>query len=218
MTRLLKMFGLLSLVCCASFAGSGLAAPASAHQFHSEYFLTIFEGVETTPAVFHTSVGFVKCPKAKFEATHVGTTWEEISGVPQYEGCSLSGFWNMALSMNGCRYMLGGATVGEHGQFRLKCEGESKMELVFSAGGITHCTMKFGSQTAEKGVRYVNAGAGSSRDFTVTFTAFGLSYERSGVSCSSGSFKDGGITGSMTVRGYEDIKGAKGKQVGVWVE
>ena len=203
---------------CASLAGLGPAAPASAHEFHSEIMPTLLRG--TAASTFENSVNAnqIKCAKASFLSTVSGTAVTQIRIHPIYENCLTTKNEKVVeIFTMGCDYILQGKTSeGGHGQLSIDCVAGTKIE--YKIGAL--CTASFTSQVAAEGVHYVNAGEKTKRDFAATLTASGLVYEQTGASCSTyfGNGKDGRLTGTYTTQGFKDLEGVPGEQVGVWVE
>lgn len=198
--------------------GALAASAASAHEFHFEVKPAILLGEQTTQFSFENSSAVMTCNIAHFETTTTTTSQGELKLSPTHTNCSILGL-KVTIKMNGCIYALSGQTdKNEDAQFKLECETGKKMEIVVGEG-LNLCTAKFASQTASKGVHYTNSGTGSSRIFNVTFTATSLSYETIGETCGFfGTGTDENLTGTVTFKGFNDVGGERGKQVGVWVE
>ena len=213
-----RILTLLAIPCCAFLASSGLAAFASAHEFHSESMSTLLSG--TAASTFENSVNAnqIKCAKASFQSTVVGTAVTQIRIHPNYENCLTTKNEKVVeIFTMGCDYILQGKTSeAGHGQLSIECVAGRKIE--YKIGAL--CTASFNSQVAAEGAHFVNAGEKAKRDFTTTLTASGLVYEQTGAFCSTyfGNGKDGRITGAYTTQGFKDLEGVPGEQVGVWVE
>jgi hypothetical protein len=216
MERALRILGvsLLAVLVSAALAVSA----ASAHNFHSEAETTILQG--TAVSSFENSVNTtqIKCAKASFQGTVAGTSVTQIRIHPVYENCLTTKNEKVVeIFTIGCDYIWQGKTSEKgHGQFSIECEAGKKIEYKIG----TLCTAKFGPQIAAEGVHYTNAGEKSGRDFAAALTASGLVYEQTGAFCATyfGNGKDGTLTGTYTTKGFKDLGGSAGEQVGVWVE
>lgn len=202
-----------------------LSAPAaSAHEFHLESVPGLLQGESAFgPSIFENSVNEkkVECAKSKsfVQGTVTKTAVTSIRLHPIYQNCLVSEFGNVVQIFTlGCDFVLQGKTSeAGHGQVAIECEGGKQIELKVES----FCTAKVKPQIAAGGVSYLNSGAGSAREVRVTFTASAISYELSNsFPCSLyfGNGKDLTLTGAFTVKGFEDLGGTAGKQVGFWVE
>jgi hypothetical protein len=105
----------------------------------------------------------------------------------------------------------------------IKCTGSSKISVTTSA-----CNLSFGSQAYTGGTKVVNAGAGATRDTTVSWTAT-AKFTKSGPFCFLVTGTTATFSGTTTSKCYEDhgTSGAidlntttytEGAQVGCWWE
>jgi hypothetical protein len=199
-------------------------APASAHEFHLESAPAVLQGESAFgPSIFENSVNEKKVECAKTKSFVQGTVAKTVSTSirlhPTYQNCLVSEFGNVVQIFTlGCDFVLQGKTseAGD-GQLAIECQAGKQIELKVES----FCTATVKSQTAAGGVNYVNSGTGSAREIRVNFTASALSYELSNsFPCSLyfGNGKDLTLTGAFTVKGYKDVEGKAGEQVGLWVE
>jgi hypothetical protein len=203
-----------------------VATPASAHEFHAESAPAVLEGISTTAVYFENPASEldVECPKEKsFLRGEVSkTTQGSVTLHPEYQNCivpktAITG----TVWVNGCAFVLQGATSEGHGPVSIECESGKTMELRIENSGGPLCTAKFGSQTPAGGAVYENQGSGSGRDFNAKLTMTGITYTTVnynpllGCSAFFGNGKDLSITGTYTVRGFHEFGGS---QLGVWVE
>ena len=218
----LRHFG-LGLALLASMA---ITSTASAHEFHAESAPAYLEGIATTPVYFENPVSELdfECAKEKsfLRGTASKTALSSLSLQAEYQNCLVPNTQIIATVVTlGCVFVLQGATSGGHAPVSIQCETGKTMELKVETPTGSLCTAKFGSQTPAGGIVYENQGAGSSRDFKATMTLTEIAYTTTNynplLGCSSffGNGKDLSITGTYTVKGFQETGG--GKQQGVWV-
>ena len=199
------------------------AAPqASAHEFVSEASTTIVLGEQIGAHAFETTTTGTKinCGQATLYETLVGNVANELRFEPEYKTCALGGnpLNPTPVTMNGCKYtMLGETDANEHAKLQIECETGKKIQIHLGTG-INACIASVVPQKVQ-GVHYVNEGTGSKHDIRISLTASNLWYEKSGgVLCQLfGNGKDLQITGTYTVRGFKDVNGSPGEQVGFLV-
>ncbi|HEX3174679.1 MAG TPA: hypothetical protein VHQ43_10750 [Solirubrobacterales bacterium] len=218
MTPSLKRIGLALALALA--IGALAAATASAHEFHFETAPMIVTGEQdnTHANEFAFPFGAVECEKSHFEGTTVAQEVGELTLKPKYENCKQEAN-NATVTTNECDFVFTGKTdANGHSQLHIVCPAGKKIEVSIPA---LNCTLKIGTQTPQKGVKYTNTGAGKTRDFDATITAEGIVYEKSGgMLCQmiGGNGKEGKYVSEVTVSAYEDEESKEGPQTGTWVE
>lgn len=205
------------LIAFAVMVGMALGAgPAAAHEFHFEGSPTILQAEEVGTHVFEntSNESKISCGEALLQGTVEGTQTSEIELAAYYAECTF-GKTVAFVTMNGCEYTFFGETNGSgHAEFKLDCPVGKQVEIKIG----TSCTAKLLPRTYW-GVSYASEGSGASRDFSLTLTVSGVEYEKAGLLCGTifGNGKDMQLTGSWTVKGYQDFGGATGSQRGIWV-
>lgn len=233
MIRNLKVLG-LALV--AVFAMSAVAASgaSAATEFHCESvtancWVTAEQSGPnefTSPAVSATGV---KCNTVKFEGTAPKTT-KTIEVTPEYKNCTAFGFATTDIKHNGCKYHLELTDVIDHTTdgtpfgtitTEIKCTGTNKIEITPTLFGASVCTVTVGPQMLKPSEIDVENVAGSNpMDMILTSTLEGIAYTVDGEGCKSGSagpHTDGKLHGKVTAKGFEDVNGVEGAQVGLTV-
>lgn len=203
---------LLAMTGLCAFAASG----AGAAEFHSEVAPTALTGEADGLQLFtFTDSGAgLSCKKVALEGTVVPKTAIEFELGATFSECTSSGL-PAAVKMNGCRFNITTAKVGEHYPVHIVCPVGVKAEI---SGTALPCTYRIGSQTPGKGVGLTSQGTGSTRDLTVGFTLAGIAYELAGSGSCKGMGVDLDFGGAATLRGFQDEKGVHGAQVGIWIE
>jgi hypothetical protein len=205
------------LIAVAALVGMALGAgPAGAHEFHAEGSPTLLQAEEIGTHVFENTSNESKivCGEALLQGTTEATQTSEIDLAAYYAECTF-GKTVAFVTMNGCEYTFYGETNGSgHAELKLDCPAGKQLEIKVG----TSCTAKLSPRTYW-GVAYANEGSGASRDFRLTLTVGGVEYEKVGLLCGTifGNGKDMQLTGTWTVKGYQDFGGAPGSQRGIWV-
>jgi len=205
MTRNLKALGLALVAAGALVALAASSASAINPQFHSEAEHTIITGSQEGNNTFVVNAGTVHCSTATFEGTASVKTPASLTIAPNYKSCNLTAITletlEAVVDMNGCHYLF---TPG--GEVHLTCPS-APIRVTAPL-----CTVTVHPQTVQK-VDYINNGAGSTRNVTVTSTATGLVYTQSST-CpgGSGTFSNGTYNGSVGTTCEDTLK----NQVGCW--
>jgi phosphate-selective porin len=202
----------LALAVVAILAVSAMAAQAaSAAAFNSEAAETTLTGSQTTTNEFSVTSGIVKCSKAEFDGTQVGTTAEMVVVHPSYSGCKLAGI-AATVNTTGCNYTFekttGNTTEGIIADVVIECEAGHDISVTKEG-----CTVTVpGGQTLAH-VKITNSSPET--DVTINATVAGITYEEIGAPCASpGHHTNGTYTGSATIEG---INKATSVMTKIWV-
>jgi hypothetical protein len=176
-------------------------------EFHSEASHTTWSGAQAVANTMTFNVGSWKCENVSYSGTSQTATGGTVLLTPGFSQCNVFGFINAVHDMNGCQYQFHAGTNG--------------MDIVCPEGksiGITTtiCDVTLPSQNGRTEVSYANAGSGASRDVTIDLAVTGLEYTqkfKTFPGCTNGTFTNGTLSGSITLKGLN----TSGVQVGAWV-
>ncbi len=224
MTRTLKTLGLALL---AVFALSAVAASAaSADLFTSPNNSTFLTGATVTTSGKPTfepapGAGGVECAKGTYAGTGTGTSTEEVTVHPVYDGpCTFGGTAPATVNTDGCDYVLTGRTDGGN-DATVEVECTSGKEITVSVWIVAN----HGTEPADvvlhipggqllKGVHYTNKNtaenAAGSETVTVNATVTGIHATCTGEFCfliGGETFTEGTYTDDVLVTGYADTGG-----------
>jgi hypothetical protein len=196
----------------AAVTGAGTAGPAAAitHHFEAESSPYILTGQAlASPTTFTFGSGAeMSCEATTLYGTQTGTLTQGITVSPTYQFCTLS---SLAATIDSpCSFNFTGETDA-FGHVPVHFECPSKMQIT-----ITGCTIIIQSQTMAQGAHFTKSGTGSSRDLKADVTMKNGVYEKLGPFCGivGGMGNDLSITGSYTLRAYQDKENVEGSQIG----
>jgi hypothetical protein len=201
----IKILGLALIAMCAM--SSVAASSALAVEFHAEEAPVGIMASQTTAQVFTANAGPISCKEASFTGESANAVTPELRIFAEYNNCTFLGVANVKVNMGGCHYVFhAGGTVDVVGA---TC---ATNPISFSAEG---CTVTVGPQNGLGPIKYVNKGAGKTRDVEVEANVSGIKYTQTGIGCVlQGTFANGTYKGSArTIGRNEGIE-----QQGVWVE
>jgi hypothetical protein len=200
MTRKLKAFGLALLAALAIASIAASAAQAAPGELHSE---TIgASAILTGQNLGAHEMGFkglkLQCQSATFEGT-VPKTTTDATVTPQYTGCVLSGL-AAQVRMNGCKYTFTGAADFTANVDITGCTSGKSIEIVDLV-----CTITIPEQKNLSHVVFTNK-PGPPKHIETSFTLTGITYIGDNLGCAEamGHHADGTLTGTTTVKAYED--------------
>jgi hypothetical protein len=218
MIRNLKYLCLTVVAALAFGAAAVPGAQAAAPEFKSEVEPVLYEGDQVVPLIFTIGLGLSsKCTTAHFTGTGKTKASTSLTLTPNYGGCEL--FKEAAeFKTNGCTYVfnLVAASSPPTANMEIVCPAGKEMEI---ESKVVECTVKIGAQKALKHVLFSNGGTKKTSDYTMSFILTGIAYEEVGEKCvEPGAHANGEYSGTVTLKGYEDLAGKKGAQVGISVE
>ena len=164
--------------------------------------------------------GTVSCAEAGYKGTMAQTTTTTLTIAPEFASCEAFGFANSEVLFNGCAYVLhrGESAESLEGSLDIECPAGKAIEVLAHVRGLLKCRVTIGAQSGLATITETNKGTGSSRDIALDVALSGLSYAQEAGEglgkCSSGSFENGGFSGSPTMIGENESK----EQVGIWAE
>jgi hypothetical protein len=207
----LKIIGLTAIAALAVSAVVATAAQANP-QFHVESAPATITGEQSTQLQSTFTSGSFSCGTATLHGVSSVATATTLTVSPAYSGCTLFGFLNVALHMNGCSYVLDLTTNTTNpytAGFAISCPAGKAIETTGPFG----CVVSIGSQS-RKGLSVGNNGVKISRSLTVAVNVANLTYtENTNCPYGEGNFANGAMHGSLTVRAYT----GSGSQQGLWV-
>lgn len=195
------------------------------HTFTAEKEITVLTGAQTGVHSIKLTAGSVslQCSAVTFAGTMAGASLDRIRLRPSYGSCIL-GLETPASWMNtGCDYIVDSDTTG--GNLAISCEPGAMMD--FTVAGCRLQVRDVDSKgnavnQALNGVTFVASGSGATADLTATFSVTGIHYESTGPLCNflgypvgTTTYTNGDISGSVTLKGYEDNGGNEGAQAGI---
>lgn len=192
----------LGLVLVATFAISAMVASTASANYTitSPGAGTTVTGEQVGLHEFGTSGQVYKCTTVTFEGEVTAAEVEEVELTPSYSGCTYAaGAKVIDLTMNGCKYLLTGATTadGKHGVTHIKCPAGSKIELHFTNfNGSETCTVTIAEQAATQG--YTTTNNGHHIDLHTTARVKLTPHGKGGCPL----LVSGLYTGTTTVRGF----------------
>jgi hypothetical protein len=203
-------------ILCASLASlalaGGVAATASAAEFHSEQTHTELAGEQHAgedTVVFNA--GTWKCNTVTYSGTQSAATTNTIEVAPFYSNCTAFGFVSVAIDVEGCKYLFAtNAGTTEEGKFSIQCPAGKAITVT-----AFNCYIKTGTQGPLTTVTFTDKNTGASRDITLDLNLSGIVYSQESKSfpgCTGGNFSNGTWSGAATVVGHTTA----GTQVGMW--
>ena len=214
--------GVRALVVTAIFLGSAVTAQAAqaAAEFHADAEPVLMTGEQLVQNKFTFVAGNVKCKVARFEATSAVKTFTTASFHPTYAECTAFGAVAV-VNTAGCNYLLHTKETVEGGvtaTVDVVCAG-APITIEVPAG---NCKVTIPSQENLAHIILSNTNVVTNeKDVDANLTIAGLEYivDGPGAICGPlGKANNGAITGTWTIRGFEDKGGIEGAQVGLWVE
>jgi archaellum component FlaF (FlaF/FlaG flagellin family) len=176
------MFGLRRIIGLA-FLAMGVAsaiipsmASAQAFNFKAEKVPTRITGVNHAGTdIFTFDAGKAECNKVTYVGEQMVTPTSTLSFTPTYSGCTIFGFANSPVVVNGCSYKFTTVTK-EIATF------EGAIDIVCPAGKVIEfqafgCTVTVGSQTSLKRVTFTNVGTTTTSELTYDVSLTGIKYE-----------------------------------------
>ena len=181
----LKILGIAAIAAMALTAVIGASSASAFTLFTSPEATPItVTGTQTETAKFTTSAGTISCTSGNFNGSGVASSATQETSI-SYGGCTFLGVFGVTVNPNGCTYVFKAAGTAD-----VKCpEGKS---ITFSAVG---CTVTVGAQTGLTSITYANAGAGATREVTVSPNVNNIKYH-TGTGCPGGTVN--GTTGTYT--------------------
>jgi hypothetical protein len=189
----------------------------------SEHTALLTANATTAQVVSQGFAVLTECSEVAFSSTTVADHATDITGHPIYNNnentCTSPVLGKLKVSTTGCNYTFTTETnVSNHAGLHIVCEAGKaiKVETVFG------CILSFSEQTVD-GIHFTTLRTGEetlSRHLRIKATILGTAYS-SNVACQLVGIKSSGqvnYAGNITVKGFEDIEGAEGKQIGVYLE
>lgn len=206
----------LIAVCGVASAGAAAASASITHDFEAETTPYIITGTAPGGPITwkFTSGATMACAATGLNGTIEESPVQTIELQPTFENCSVGGL--PAVVDTECKNVFTGATTANgHGIVHIVCPKELPVRVT-----VNGCTIEVKEQTPEQGTHYTNGGSGSSRDVDFKVTMTGVKYSTLGAACSliAGLAGELSIVGTYTVKAYEDVGGAEGKQIGFWTK
>jgi hypothetical protein len=206
--------GLTAVIAMCAFAVVNAVAESGGHVVSDATTAnTTVVGTENTThhtdLIVHGLSGEIGCSTVKYHAQFAGTTAEDLTVIPVYEGCTTTGTeTKVPVDVNGCTYTF---TVTK----LTTSETEQKVHLLCPTGKkieLTHpnCTASIDPQTVETGVTYTDKEENGKKYITLDTSAkFNVTAE--GLCALTGTNKTETLLGSATVKGFNT--GVGGAQV-----
>jgi hypothetical protein len=164
-----------------------------------------------------TDTGVQNCTTARLASGPTSTT-ADMRVSSEIEGCHWFGFTNTATT-TGCDFVFYTTTSAvSAGAMSIVCTSGSEIVIQGPPAGI-NCQIRIPAQSGLSSVMFKNVGSGAGRSVNVELGLIGgLRYTEVGTGCASpGSHTDGGLQGTVQIKGYEDIAGIRGAQQGLWI-
>ncbi len=200
----------------------------------SEKYSTVINGTLSKEKMMAIGMPGVSGPPISFTCKSTGTgeglltsaSIEHSLKFKKWTGCIW--FSEFTVSMNGCSFALH-PLVGElpytSGVLDIVCPKEKEITFTVLSGS---CKVGIPAQSSLSSVKTENVGTGTTRAVEVGLVVKGLKYTQTGSQCTnSGTHKDGSLSGSWNLKGYEffgeqavegDVEYLEGSQKGIWVE
>ena len=210
MKRKSRALGLALFAVFALSAVLASGASAAGELFHSEVSHTILnltqdgtEGGETGSQIFKVTLsGDVRCEGVKGSATISAGTRTEITVVPEYTQCLITGAGTkIHFRMRSCAYVFTSEKVGTHAAVHIECSiPGDHIRLTMTVLGAEVVCKEYPAQTPTGGgVVYHNVGSGTTREITIETTVSGLEHTDVGM-CGELEAEDETFTGNMLLK------------------
>lgn len=162
--------------------------------FEAEAYPAALSGTQVKSLLFETKSGGVTCGSSVFGGTLTASS-SLVSGGGAFSKCKASGVFEATVAMQSCYFTVHGSGTGD-----INCVIPG--QAIDISVPIMGCHITVPAQTGLKGLEFQNQGSGSSRTVLVTAKVSGISYTV-GSSCvgKAGSYTDGTLTGTMSVKG-----------------
>jgi hypothetical protein len=187
-------------------AGEESAEEAKQPKFEAESYPATVEGQSLSSFKFTVNVGYVECGAANFFGSKYSGPTTTLTIQPAFFSCvgkdKFGGSYAISFFGNGCNFSAHVLNAGPPytGEFGIGCPSESGYQILAKSGAITICTFTFPTQSGKKALGFKNTGTGSGRSVETSFNVSGLKYTQSGIGCEAGTFEDGGLTGTATLK------------------
>lgn len=160
MTRKLRTLGLALVAVVVMNAVIASSASAS-YEFTSNKANTNLTAAQIGNHTFSTAGQTIQCSTTTSSGTQSGSAASEITVTPNYSNCTYSaGAKVVHVTMNGCAYILTGATTadGKHGTVDIECPAGKVIEMHFTNfNGAETCTLTIASQIETEGYTATNS-------------------------------------------------------------
>lgn len=202
MIRNLKTLGLAFVAVLAIGGTAASAAQAAPGEWHSEVAAGKTSAIFTGQNLGVHEMSFkglkLQCQIATFEGTAPKAT-TDATLTAFYTGCMLAPF-AAQVKMNGCKYTLTGTANFTANVDITGCTTGKSIEIIDPV-----CTITIPEQKNLQHVVFTNK-AGPPKDIDASMTLSGITYEgdKGGCGESVGHHADGTLTGTTTIRAYED--------------
>jgi subtilisin family serine protease len=181
-------------------AGKESGEEANKPKLGAEKYPVSITGPQVTQHKLTVSKGApLQCSKAQFSASASAAT-SSLSLMPAMSSCT--GFGTAATwNMNSCSYKHNILNSGPPYAATMDISCSKAGDEIVIWTGI--CTVKIPAQTGLKGIALANAGSGSERSVTVTYSITGITFKEEGLVCpEKGTHANGAYTGSTSLLGF----------------
>jgi hypothetical protein len=167
-----------------------------------------------------TDKGVLNCTAVHIAPQTVNVPANEIEVAPTYTGCKDFGF-NAAVNFKSCKYKFTTSGANQEANFSIVgCATGAANEIEITNIG-NNCKINVPPQTLATKVKFNNEGTGATADLKLTANIVkDIEYTERGTSCAHNGVltTDGTYVGNMTIKGFEDVSGLEGTQVGILVD
>jgi hypothetical protein len=159
-----------------------------------------------------TSLLEAECTEEKFSVTTVANGAENVTATPLYNGCLAEPFGPATIDMNGCDYLLTGATTtstNTSGANRTTAAVDIEGTCTSIVITAPDCEIRITKQSLKHGLIFSNEGPlGTTEDVKVTAHIDNIHYTTNDtIACTVAGLgptgNDAFITGTFTAKGYE---------------